>query len=225
MDQYQLSILSEKLKIAPEHIIREFYEIVLLQTFSESNLTKDMIFYGGTALRLAYNGPRFSEDLDFLMIRPISSERLKKALQIPCRLHPELLLREVQDKRYTLFAIIQIKHPFLKHHRHIKIEISKQKNGIQAEYRLLHSECSHLTPLIQVITLPSLETLKIQAIKEREEPRDWLDLWVISNFLRKPLEIRRPFPFVPSEFKREMRRFLPRDKWPLIDQIIKIFQT
>lgn len=221
MDQQNLNILKEKINIAPEHILREFYEMIILQAFSETNLTKNMVFYGGTSLRLAYNGPRFSEDLDFLMIKPVSARILKKVLTEVCQKYPALSLVEVKIKRNTLFSLIKIQHSALKHSRHIKIEICKRKNGVKREYRLLHSECSNFSPLIQTITLPSLEKLKIAAIKERKEARDWADLWFIANFLKKPFEPPSRFPFDPKEFKRELKRFITRDKWVIIDEILK----
>lgn len=221
MDQYQLEILSKKIKIAPEHILREYYEMAILQIFSETNLTKNVIFYGGTALRLAYDGPRFSEDLDFLMIKKISPASLKETLTQITKLYPALSLIEVKNKRNTLFGLLKIKHSTLKHHRHIKIEICKKKNGTKSEYRFLHSVCSNFSPLINTITLESLEKLKILAIKGRQEPRDWVDLYFIRNLLKKNFEQDGiKFPFEPKEFKRELKRFLPRDKWMITDQIL-----
>lgn len=221
MDQYELERLTSKIPIAPEHLLREYYEMAVLQAFSESNLSPNMIFYGGTSLRLCYGGPRFSEDLDFLMTRPLSSKRLKSVLEKLCKQYRALSLREVHEKRNTLFALLRIHHPAFKHARHIKIEISRRKNGISSEYRLLRSECSAFTPLIRTITLESLEKLKISAIFGRNAPRDWADLWIIANFLKKPFHAPKVFPFDPKEFRREMKRFFSRNQWKIIDQIIK----
>ena len=215
-----MNILAKKMKIAPEHVLREYYEMAILQAFSETNLTQKMIFYGGTSLRLAYNGPRFSEDLDFLMIKSITEKELRNVLQNVCNNNESLSLVEVKDKKNTLFALIKIRHPSLKHPRHIKIEISKKKNGIKSEYRLLYSQCSNFSPLIQTITLESLEKLKNIVIKERKEPRDWVDLWIIANLLKKKFEPTVDFPFDGKEFKRELKRFLPQNKWMIIDQIL-----
>ena len=195
--------------------------MAVLQALCESNLSENMIFYGGTSLRLCYGGTRFSEDLDFLMTRNIAPKRLKIVLEKLCKQYPALSLVEVHEKRNTLFALLKILHSSLKHPRHIKIEISRRKNGIESEYRLLRSECSAFTPLIRTITLESLEKLKISAIFGRNAPRDWADLWIISNFLRKPFHHPKVFPFDPKEFRREMKRFFPRNQWKIIDQIIK----
>lgn len=46
-------------------ILREYLQIVVLNSIYKHNLGKLMFFMGGTALRFFYNMPRFSEDLDF----------------------------------------------------------------------------------------------------------------------------------------------------------------
>ena len=57
--------IARDLKIAPLNIIREHLEMETLYYLAESKLSENLIFYGGTVLRLAYNSFRFSEDLDF----------------------------------------------------------------------------------------------------------------------------------------------------------------
>lgn len=225
MDQLQLEHLTAEIKIAPEHIVREYYEMVILQAISEAKFSKNLMFYGGTALRLAYNGIRFSEDLDFLMLKKITADELKAVLEKTCATYPILQLVEVKDKRNTLFGLVKFKHPSLKHPRQIKIEISKKspknKQRIMSELRLLSSPCSNFSPLLSTITLSSLEKAKIDAIKDRMEPRDWLDLWLTANALHKNFTLPTDFPFEKGEFKRELKRFLPKNRWNIIDEILK----
>lgn len=225
MDQRQLEYLTSEIKIAPEHIVREYYEMAILQAISEAKFSKNMIFYGGTALRLAYNGIRFSEDLDFLMLKKITANELEAVLKKTCANYPILQLVEVIDKRNTLFGLVKFRHSSLKHPRQIKIEISKKKSKsgrrVMSELRLLNSPCSNFSPLVSTITLESMEKAKIDAIKERKEPRDWLDLWLIANLLHKNFTLPIDFPFEKKEFKRELKRFLPKNRWHIIDEISK----
>ncbi|MAG44999.1 hypothetical protein CL633_03890 [bacterium] len=220
MDLYLLEQLNKKIDIASLNIIRENMEMQILDLFSKEVISKKFIFYGGTALRLAYGSPRFSEDLDFLMIKKISEKELKKILEKVIKNQSGLSLKDIKDKRYTLFALLNLKHLNLKHALNIKIEISKKKNGINYEYLPLHSECSNLTPIIPVAKINSIEKLKIQAIKQRIQSRDWFDLWFISKYLKKSFEQPKKIPFPKKEFKREMKRFLTRNNWVLIDQLI-----
>ncbi|MFH1890425.1 MAG: nucleotidyl transferase AbiEii/AbiGii toxin family protein [Candidatus Kuenenbacteria bacterium] len=221
MDQYILDNLSKKLKIAPLNIVRENFEMGILNVLSQSEISGKMIFYGGTALRLAYGSPRFSEDLDFLMIQKIRTEELNESLTHFIKEYSEASIKDLRDKRNTLFALINIKSHLLKQPLNIKIEIAKRKDGIKYEFIPLASSCSHLQPIVPTIKIESLEKLKQKAIEGREEPRDWFDLWYIRKYLKKPFVVSSQFPFAKKEFKEELKRFLPQDKWVLIDQMMQ----
>ena len=46
-------------------ILREYLQVIILNSVYKHKYGKSMFFMGGTALRFFYNMPRFSEDLDF----------------------------------------------------------------------------------------------------------------------------------------------------------------
>ena len=48
-----------------ENALKEIVQEVALQGLSRSNFFSKAAFYGGTALRIFYGLPRYSEDLDF----------------------------------------------------------------------------------------------------------------------------------------------------------------
>lgn len=219
LDQSNLQILVKNLKIAPLNIVRENVELEILQVIAQSEIAAKVIFYGGTALRLAYGSPRFSEDLDFLMIKQIKAGKLKEVLSDLIKEMPELKLKDFKDKRKTLFALINVRYPTLKHPLNIKLEIAKIKNGVKYEFIPLSSPCSHLAPIVPTAKIESLKKLKAEAIRDREEPRDWFDLWYITKYLKETWSPPLPFPFARKEFKSELKRFLPQDKWRMIDQI------
>lgn len=50
--------------------LREFLQIVLLKILHETSLGSALAFTGGTALRLLHGLQRFSEDLDFSLVKP-----------------------------------------------------------------------------------------------------------------------------------------------------------
>jgi len=50
------------------NLAREYLQVYLLRLLQEANATEQMAFVGGTALRLLYQLPRFSEDLDFSLV-------------------------------------------------------------------------------------------------------------------------------------------------------------
>lgn len=186
---------------------------------AESSIAKKIIFYGGTSLRLAYASPRFSEDLDFLMIKNVSIKELEELLNKLASDYSGISIREVIMKRKTLFALLNLTHPVLKHPLNIKIEIFRQKNNVRAKYIPLSSPASNLTPIVLTADITSLKELKIKTIISRKDPKDWFDLWYISKYLKEPFSPSIEFPFELKEFKRELKRFLPKNRWVLIDQI------
>jgi len=222
---YLLEKLSRELNIAPLNIIRENLEMEVLYYLSRSGLSENIIFYGGTALRLAYKSLRFSEDLDFLFVKQTASaeQELKQILNLVTEKNKEAALEEVRDKRHTLFGLLHIKGEFLKHPVRIKIEISKRKNGVKSENLLLMSPTSAKEPIIKTATLESLKRMKTRAIRNRNLPRDWFDYWYVCQKLSSPKTIRRKLPFNPTEFRRELRRWLPRSSWKIIDTVMTFF--
>lgn len=48
-------------------VIKEILHYDILQSLSQSDIANDIVFQGGTSLRLCYNNSRHSEDLDFVL--------------------------------------------------------------------------------------------------------------------------------------------------------------
>ena len=60
MNLNELTAYKATLKISIDKIVREEAEMAFLQELADDPLSSKLVFYGGTALRLAYNSPRFS---------------------------------------------------------------------------------------------------------------------------------------------------------------------
>jgi hypothetical protein len=52
------------------NLVREYLQARILERLQEGGAFISWVFHGGTALRILYNLPRFSEDLDFSLARP-----------------------------------------------------------------------------------------------------------------------------------------------------------
>lgn len=225
LNQYLIEKLAREQKIAPLNIIREYLEMEVLYFISKSKLSENIIFYGGTALRLAYQSFRFSEDLDFLFVKNLrfGKKKLKESLQIVAAENKGVVLEEVIGKRLTLFGLLHIENEMLKHPIRIKIEISKRKNGIKSENLLLTSPISNKEIILKTAGLESIYQMKQKAIKNRDMPRDWFDFWYLSQKLGKNKMINKKFPFNKNEFSRELKRWLPQNRWLSIDLAIKFY--
>ena len=221
MDKSFAEFISRKLGIAVEQVVREELELAVLKPLCESRIGDSLVFKGGTALRLAYGSPRFSDDLDFSVLNPISEKDFKKASLAAARNVPEAVLVEALAKHHTLFALFQFRIPYIGRPFSMKIEISVRKEswrqGRDYELKLLSSEVTNVTALAQVATLERMDRDKRKALKARRQPRDLYDLWFISQRLGREFEPDTA-GISASVLKRELRKYLPRSHWRLVDQ-------
>ena len=119
--------------------------------------------------------------------------------------------------------MLHVQNKLLKHPIRVKIEINKKKNGIKAENLLLTSPISNKEVIFKIVTIESIYELKKEAIKNRNMPRDWFDYWYLNQKLNQKDKINKKFPFNKKEFARELKRWLPQNKWPLINMAIKFY--
>lgn len=213
--------LSKKLQIDIEQIVREEYEILLLKKLFESRIGKDLIFKGGTALRLCYGSPRFSQDLDFSLKRKFPREDFFAIIDSFGREFPTVKIDDVFAKRFTFFALLKIKEDYLTRAFSLKVEASKRKErwleGKNFQITLVKSEVTPITFLGQVASLDKILDDKLDIFKRRKEVRDLFDLWFVSRRLEKDIKI--PFElFQKQELKRELHKFLPRSWWKIIEK-------
>ncbi|MCX6796264.1 MAG: nucleotidyl transferase AbiEii/AbiGii toxin family protein, partial [Candidatus Falkowbacteria bacterium] len=181
-----------------------------------------LIFYGGTVIRLAYNSPRFSEDLDFIVVKKTSFPEFKNFLSAIVKRHNGWKLKDLKDKRQTMFALINIEDSKLKHSFSIKIEIHKpdKKIKLETELSLLKSPLSIAEPLLLTPTLKELKSLKESVLLNRKKSRDIFDLWYIAQNLRESFVLPEKIPqYTEREFRNELQVFLPKKYHPIISQL------
>jgi predicted nucleotidyltransferase component of viral defense system len=222
MNKDQLDLLVKQLNISQDQILREEAEMVFLDALANHKIGTKVIFYGGTAMRLAYNSPRFSEDLDFIKIKPIEFSEFRQMINGIVDNNSNWKLSDIKDKRQTLFAVIVIKDEKLKHNFSIRIEIHKpsKKVDFKNELKLIKSPTSILDPLILVPDLKVLKDLKIAALKNRKKARDIFDLWYLAQVLKEKFELPQSLPkYSKREFKNELQVFLPSKYYSVIDEL------
>lgn len=221
MNPEELRQLKKELKISEDKIIREEAEMIFLNALAENELGARVAFYGGTALRLVYDSPRFSEDIDLFELKKINFAKFERFSRELAQ-RQGWILSDLKDKRRTIFALFKIKDANLKHPFSLKIEIYKppRKISLDTKLNLIKSPVSILSPLLITATLEELKRLKEEAIADRQKARDVFDLWYISQSLRTNFLPPRLMPkFREREFKNELQVFLPPKYYPLIAQL------
>jgi len=219
MDFYFLQSLSKELKIDVERLAREYWEMMVLREISQSKIGDFLIFGGGTALRLAFGSPRFSDDLDFYLRKKLSFSLFKKEIEkISKKLN--LKITDLYNKFYTLLAEFQKKEDFLPLPFKLKIEVRKKIIKKGYETRLLFSPSVNFQVLLYVLEIQKLKEFKEKALKNRKDPRDLFDLWFISQKLKEPFK-RPKIKIEKEKIKQILSKFLPSDYKGVIEELSK----
>lgn len=216
MEQYFARQKALELRIDQTQVVREYWELIVLKGLYESSSGRYLVFKGGTALRLAYGSPRFSEDLDFSLTKDTLKGKFTSIIKKIIAPYPELTLTDIEGKYYTYLAEIKITHGYLPLPFRIKVEISKREmKDYELELKLLNSPVTVIQALGQVATLNQIYRDKLACLEGRAKPKDFFDLWYISERLKIPYKPKKISS--KKEFVRDLRKYLPRNFWPVIE--------
>jgi len=178
----QIRNLAKYFQIDEFTIFREYLQLVFLGYLYREKEADQVYFKGGTAIRLLFDSPRFSEDLDFSTT--LSKQEIKKMLKkIELSIQNELpdlkilpLYSGKQGIRFRVkYSSGEFKYPFV-----IRLDFTE----------INKSKMTQTTPLVTrfpianfplVICLSDEEILaeKINALMERDKGRDVFDVWFL----------------------------------------------
>lgn len=234
---YDDLIVKAKEEGLPEKVIlKEAIQIYILSEIYSLPESSKITFQGGSCLRLVYEGPRYSEDLDFVIesapqdLESIFLSLKKSMLKIGPLLNANLELRK--QKEYP---------QFLRWKLHYLIKPFTKSFSVNIELARYPAYTYNLSPIHPAKTFPGIpftivrsETLeeiladKLAAIAGRSfiKSRDLFDLWFLKEKrinLREDLLIKKFIDYnIPKtrlkenlslisveNLKREMERFLP----------------
>ena len=151
-------------------IKQEQFELEVLDKLNSKRLLNDLVFGGGTMLRLCYGLNRFSVDLDFWIIKDIDTDKLFNDLRDYLSGFYELT--DSANKFYTLlFELRSNDYP-----RRLKIEIRKEKKIIKSGQAIAYSKYTNMQVFLKTITIEEMMKAKIAAFLERKEIRDVFDM-------------------------------------------------
>ncbi len=151
---------------------RENTIIEVIQVLAKSGAGSNIAFKGGTALKLFYNLPRYSEDIDYDSLSKISPQKLM-----------EIIKDSIASKRWEITddavkyytVIVELRFAGPERNFRVKIEISTRQKELKTTVESIRG--------VPVLTLePSfLMTEKLITFVERQAGRDIFDAWFILN--------------------------------------------
>lgn len=151
-------------------IKQEQFELEVLDRLNSKRLLNNLIFIGGTMLRLCSGLNRFSVDLDFWLTKNTDKNKLFKNIK-EC-LGKFYIITDCTNKFYTLLFEIKSKD----YPRKLKIEIRKDIKKIKLEQTIAYSSHSNIQVLLNTCSLKDMMQMKIEAFLERKEIRDIFDI-------------------------------------------------
>ena len=215
------------------NIVREYVQHVLLAALYQLPGAEHLLFKGGTALRVVYGSPRFSEDLDFSLI-PAVHNTIKSVVE---RLFVGALAEierigirvELSEKSaatsggYFGRATFRImEYPSVG----VEINVSSRRAGtVSGE---ADSIANDFVSTYTVIHLPQHDIVEekiFSALRMRKKPRDFYDLYfmmrkgMLSADQKKRLsKIQRDIMNTAKniDFRAELGAFLPADQQAII---------
>lgn len=207
--QDQAQRFAQESQTTTDNILKEHYQIYVLDKLYGVNFSEQLIFKGGTALRLVYGSFRFSEDLDFSVQSEIDFKEFSTVInQIP-QIFPEAFVKEVYNKSHTLFAKIMFRVNFKPQAVGIKIEINKGVKKIEQTVALLKSSFNNLEITGRVYTLEQILSDKIKLLDIRREPRDLFDIWYINQKLGRVFGVAEKYKYTQKELLNNLNPFIP----------------
>lgn len=212
--------LSTRYQTNPLTIAREYIQHCFLSEFYKLKNSDRLLFKGGTALRLIYQSPRYSEDLDFSGINNITYSEIEEVLTETLRnlVAWGFEVEIIEAKKTTGGYLAKLDFSFSEFKLQLKIEISFRKryqksrgviSRIKNEY-IPHYDVCH-PPLGEIVSG------KISALLSRAKARDWYDLYFFLRGRMLETEHKKPLPDIleklkksKTDFKKELKDFLPK---------------
>lgn len=221
IEKKQIEKLAAAQQTTMDNMVREYFQHLFLAQLYQGKGADALLFKGGTALRIIWQSPRFSEDLDFtgVQLNHKSIEGLMEEALV--KMEKEGIKSEIEDSKKTSGGYLAIFHFETEEYRsRIQIEVSLRKDKtIKGSAALIRSE------LVPPYTLTHLQESmlvgeKIQASLTRGKARDFYDLYFILRgrmafqavFTKDKALKSKILKAVKSgklDFKRELKEFLP----------------
>lgn len=213
-----LEKFTEQKQASIENVVREYCQHLFLSYLYQKPGSENILFKGGTALRIVFNSPRYSEDLDFTGINITQRQVEEIFLNVLSDLENNGIKVELEEGKTTSGGYLGI----IKFHAYertttIHIEVSLRKSKKTGITRTLIE--NDYIPAYTLVHLPQEEIIrgKLEALFDRKKPRDFYDYFFLlsGNYpLAKNGEVLEAVLKLLKEtridFRAELREFLPR---------------
>jgi len=231
MSKEQINDLAKFYQIDRFTIIREYLQLVFLSHLYQKRERKNIFFKGGTAIRLLFGSPRFSEDLDFSTINDKKGVR-KLIKEIEQSMKQEISKIKIlsfysgrKTERFRLkYLGEEVKYPLV-----IRLDFHLVKKVGETRVSPLVTRFPLVFfPLVSHLTGEEILTEKIQALISRVKGRDFFDVWyLVKKGMRpkgkvdKAMILKKIEKISQRKLKQELTKFLPKTQRSVIGVLKK----
>ncbi len=215
------------------NIVREYFQQVFLSELYKLPESQNLLFKGGTALRVVYGSPRFSEDLDFSAFK-VTNYAIKKYIEdlfvhVLAEIERMGIRVEVGEKSDKTtggyFGVATFK---MQDYEPVEVEINiSARNGREINGEV-DSIANDFVPTYTLMHLPQEELVEEKifgALLERKKPRDFYDLYFMMRKNMLSAEHKKKLKEVKEtiladakkiDFRGELGAFLPVSQQAII---------
>lgn len=223
--------IAKKDQTSELNVRREYFQHVFLSHLYRQPESNQTYFKGGTALRLIYRSPRYSEDLDFdtpegdvKKIETIITTALGEIEQ-------EGITTDIREAKPTSGGYLaDLEFMVDETAVMIKLEMSFRHDERRGEVTQVASDFLPIYTVTQVAQ-EDLMAGKLRALLTRGKARDFYDLYYMLRADLLLPEQRKEMPRAlealhktKQSFKSELQEFLPRHQWAIIKDLPKALE-
>lgn len=179
--QYQIGVFP--------NIIREYFQHIFLSELYKFPGSEKMLFKGGTALRVIYGSPRFSEDIDFSVFG-VGQNNLKRFVEdlfvkVLVKIEQVGIRVELgQKSEKTTGGYFGVATFRVFEYQPVGVEINISSRNGRSINGEVDSIANDFVPTYTLIHLPQNELVEEKvfgALRQRKKPRDFYDLYFIMR--------------------------------------------
>ncbi len=194
----------QNMRVFERHILREYLQYKILEIIYNSKFAKDLVFLGGTALRIGYDNQRFSEDLDFDNLSMKESDfhslssLVKEKLELEgCDVETRVVIKN-SFRCYVKISSLLFKEGVSSHSdEKITIQIDTFPQQYQFTPHFFILDKFDVYTKIKIVPPDLLLSQKIVCIfnRKRRMGRDFFDI----SFLLKNIKIKPDFNYLNAK--------------------------
>lgn len=196
----EINEMASRHNVSAETIEKDYVICWILSSLTQSSFIKDLVFYGGTALkRIYFDDHRFSEDIDLLTQKRFTLDQILNELKIldyalketnlKLTVNPDKIL--TNKSHFQFFVNYEGYSDIIGAPKEIRIDLVMDRElfGESTHQKIIHSY-SDLIEQNKTLLVMSPNTIlanKLGMLMDltRNEPRDIYDIWFLLNRVKK----------------------------------------